>query len=230
MLEKAKAMALWHGQDTFGDIDPKAIEEVYNKSDPVVYEYMMSHVAKSTDPERLAELIADEMFNLPSDSLIYEIGCGSGFFGLQLAAKGFTNIVGSDGAGKWMEAAREKGVYKELHHFFNGMGVDKFPDHMKNRFDIVTSANTFVPGVIPCGGFDDAYVALKVGGHFVTSYRKFLDTPGDVAGYRDTLDRLEQAGKWKRVYESTHMRGNNNSGVDLWTEMEFNLVAYQKTA
>ena len=129
-----------------------------------------------------------------------------------------------------MEAAKAKGCYKELHNFFNGLGSDKFPDFMKNRFDIAFGVNVFAPGHIPFGGFDDAYESLKVGGHFVTSYRKFLDVPGEPSGYRDTLDRLEKAGKYKRLYESTHKRGQAGYEVKQWSEMEFNIVVYQKIA
>ena len=56
---------------------------------------------------------------------------------------------------------------------FNGMGQDKFPDDLKNRFDLVCASGVWLEGHIPAEGIEDVYAALKVGGYFVTAMRSY---------------------------------------------------------
>ena len=60
---------------------------------------------------------------------------------------------------------------------------------------------------------EDAHAALKVGGHFITAYRGYLDEPGEKHGFRDKLDQLEKEGKWKQVYKEKFQRGTKGHEV-----------------
>ena len=80
---------------------------------------------------------------------------------------------------------------------------------------------------MPPSAMDDAFTALKVGGHFCTGFRAFYDVPGQKDGYRDKLDAFEKAGLMKRILLKEFTRGFKG-GIDLFTEQPSVAVVYLK--
>ena len=52
-----------------------------------------------------------------------------------------------------------------------GLGLDKYPDDLKGKFDLVTAGGVFLTGHIPNIGFEDVHASLKTNGYFVTGLR-----------------------------------------------------------
>lgn len=70
---------------------------------------------------------------------ILDLGCGTGLIGLELAKRGFTNIVGVDISPGMLEQADQKRVYTELvEHDIND--IHDLPPKLNNAFDFVVAA------------------------------------------------------------------------------------------
>ena len=139
----------------------------------------MLKVINFTEPtfiaERVFKSVEEDGLNIAKDAAIYDMGCGTGLIGELLHKQGYTNIVGSDASESFVKTAGDKPHYKEVKHFYSGMGLDKFEASYHNRFDVVTISGCLLKGHMPAAAIDDVYCALKVGGHFVTGMRVFLD-------------------------------------------------------
>ena len=95
------------------------------------------------------------MVPVAKDCAILDVGAGTGVVGNLLKEQGFTNIVGADASDTFIKAAAASGAYKETRVLFFGMGLDKYPDDLKARFDVVTASCVWCPGHIPNIGFED---------------------------------------------------------------------------
>ena len=98
-----------------------------------------------------------------------------------------------------------------------GIGVDRFPDKYKGRFDICTGSGCFLPNHVPYTAFDDCHSTLKTNGYFVTAVRKVLWDKGEKHGYRDQIDRMIKEGKFKLIKTIEFSRGMKD-GIDLFAE------------
>ena len=95
--------------------------------------------------------------------------------------------MGIDATENVLKYAHESGHYKETNCFYLGVGTDKFPEDLKNRFDVVVASGIWLVGHVPAQGMLDAYSALKVGGCFVTALRKKYWVDGEACGYKDVI-------------------------------------------
>ena len=127
---------------------------------------------------------------MPKDIKIYDIGCGTGIAGQLLTESGYNDLLGTDASSNFIEACRKRGHYRELILMLNGIGTEKFPVHLRNRFDVVTACGVWVKGHMPADAMDDIHSALKTGGYFVTAMRSFYYEQGQEEGYRAKLDSL----------------------------------------
>ena len=178
MLERGRQLA-----ETFKGMphETVAMSQFYNQMDTADYEAMLVAI-NYTELGQIADIItrpeSEGGLGIPLDAKIYDVGCGSGMIGKLLTERGYHDIIGTDASQNMMDASKAKGCYKELRCLFNGMGLDKFPDDLKGRFDLVTSCGVWLEGHIPNAGFDDCHAALKPGGYFVTAMRSYYDVAG----------------------------------------------------
>ena len=151
-------------------------------------------------PQKVVETIADPaMVQVSHDCAILDVGAGTGVVGNLLKQKGFTNIVGADASAEFVKVAQASGAYKETRALYFGMGLDKYPEDLKNRFDIVTASCVWCPGHIPNLGFDDIHASLKTGGYFVTPICECYWENGEKEGYKDKMDEMIRQGKFKQL-------------------------------
>jgi len=75
-------------------------------------------------------------------------------------------------------------------------------------------------GHIPDGGFEDMHAMCKIGGHFITSMRKYYYVDGHEYGYKEKLDSLVQSGKFEWVKDWTFKRGVPGAEDPLFVEMD----------
>jgi len=101
---------------------------------------------------------------------------------------------------------RRPGIHKELIELFLGK-PDTFPEHLKNRFDVVTGSGIFADNHLDNKGFDEMILALKPGGLAIFATRTEYLTK---YGYGPYIKKLEEEGKWKYVEELTFRRYDNN--------------------
>lgn len=81
------------------------------------------------------------------------------------------------------------------------------------------ATGVFLEGHIPATGFDDAHAMCKPGGHFVTCIRRLYYEAGGEQGYREKLDELEAAGKFKIIKSWEFTRGLKDSEDPIFDKM-----------
>jgi predicted TPR repeat methyltransferase len=156
------------------------------------------------------------------------MGCGVGIFGRLLAERGFTNIMGVDACEPHLAFATASGNYKEGRCMWLGLGTDKFPADLKNRFDLVVAGGVWLIGHLPKEGMLDAHAALKDGGFFVLAMRKTYWVNGEKQGYKDMVDQLVSEGKFTEVKRASFIRGTQTEGI--MAAQEQILLVLKKTA
>ncbi|MFC2011600.1 class I SAM-dependent DNA methyltransferase [Chloroflexota bacterium] len=127
---------------------------------------------------------------VPRDAIILDAGAGTGLVGTLLAKQGYKNLIAMDLSKGMLEEARKKNVYKELHQMVMGDPMDYTTDF----FDAVISIGVLTIGHAPASSFDELVRITRPGGHIVFSLRP--DVYRD-RGFKEKLDELEAAGKWK---------------------------------
>ena len=92
--------------------------EWYGKVSPAVYEETM-RLVNFCDPYNIAAQAhkkeIDGGLNLPRDSKILDIGCGTGLVARILSREGFKDISGVDASANFLKLAAEDGNYRSLH-------------------------------------------------------------------------------------------------------------------
>lgn len=214
--------------------------------DPKVYEDMSKITEFSDEQEAIAKAVylpkEEGGLDAPKDSAILDVACGTGMFGRLLYERGYTNMVGSDATPNFVKVSKETGIYIDVFEQWFGMGVDKFPEEHKDRYDIVTASGCLSKGHIPKEGLDDIHAALKVGGYLVAGWRTFYLTPGEENGFYEKLDEMVTAGKFTLTRRNEFLRGLTGKTLDDQIKKEFEtgikrfaqasstLTVYQKTA
>lgn len=124
-----------------------------------------------------------------------DVGCGTGIVGYLLNPFGFTAIDGVDATPVFLEKAKDRGHYKELHELWLGRGVDEFPAEMKNKYDLVLGSGVFLSGHFPKAAYEDMIAATKPGGLIVFGIRDCYWVNGEELGFKDKVDELITQGK-----------------------------------
>ena len=155
----------------------------------------------------------------PATTEILDVGAGTGTVGKFLAKRGYSGIVGIDAAPNLLAKLKGVEAYKESRCMFIGMGLDKFPAELKNRFDVVTAAGVWLEGHIPASGLDDAFAALKVGGYLVSATRSYIWVKGEKGGYKDLIDKYIDEGKMELIHTETWTQGVKGLHEGPWAEV-----------
>jgi predicted TPR repeat methyltransferase len=82
-------------------------------------------------------------------------------------------MIGADASSNFVQAARETGIYQDVFEHWFGMGLDKFPQEHRDRYDVVTASGCLSKGHIEKNGLDDIHAALKVGGYMIAGWRSY---------------------------------------------------------
>ena len=179
------------------------VGEFYNEIDPDGYDEFVKAI-KYTEPEHLVKLIGNGcVVDIDPASEILDVAAGTGHIGILLKEKGFTNIMGVDASDNLLVKLMQTGAYKDSRCVFLGLGLDKWPEDLKNRFDMVTASGCFMSGHIPNAGFDDIHASLKTGGFFVASMRSTYWTDGK---FKDKTEEMTASGQFKMVHTTTYLR------------------------
>lgn len=150
------------------------------------------------DPAKVAENCLEQcnkMGKRPNEVTVLDMGCGTGLVGKYLAEKGFTNIQGCDLSKKMLEQAEAKGCYSRLDEVALG-DPENFPNHLKNKFDIVTIAGLVNNNHLDYGLFEEMTLALKQNGLAIFAARySYL---GEY-WYDLVLEEMVKEKRWKHI-------------------------------
>ena len=102
---------------------------------------------------------------------MYDVGAGTGLMAEKLQSRGYNRIDGGDASEKFVQAAKNKGLYEEIEVRWYGMGVDRLPTDQLNQYDCVVASGVWLAGHIPAKGCDDCHALLRTGGLFITAMR-----------------------------------------------------------
>ena len=172
----------------YSTMTPESYEEQMNRVNFNETYYIINEIA------RIAE----------KDAAIFDAGAGSGLMGRKLVNEhGFKPLVGCDASSRFVENLLETGDYYEVSEIWMGRGLDQFPGHLKDRFDVVGASGVFLAGHMPAIAIEDCHAALKIGGHLVTAMRSLYWENGQEEGYKDKFDELIAAGKFELVNQYT---------------------------
>ena len=102
--------------------------------------------------------------NLPKDSRILDIGCGTGEIGHLLQKNGFTNIDGLDVSPEMLEVSKQKKCYKNL---FESIVTkeDRLPMDDKT-YDAIIMSGVLIHGHIKWDSFPQIIRVVKTGLNF----------------------------------------------------------------
>ena len=181
------------------------------------------------EPENFCKLVGPDCpADLsPANCKVLDVGAGTGICGRLLKEKGFADITAVDASESLLEKLKEQDAYNDVRLRRLGLGVDKFDDDLKGKFDLVTAGGVFMKGHLPPAGMDDIHAALKRGGYFVTGMRSYYWVDGQEDGFKDKAEELIAAGKFKLVHKGTCMRGVKGE-IAIFEEMESTLLVFQK--
>ncbi len=143
------------------------------------------------------------------DGPLLDAGAGSGLLGIWLQLLGYSDITGIDLSQGMLDLAAGTGAYTALHRMALGEPLD-FRD---GAFAAVVSAGTFGRTHAPAAGFDELVRVARPGGHLILSVRaKGMEE----AGFPDALERLEQAGAWRRIGTTGPFQAMRNEPESLY--------------
>ena len=130
---------------------------------------------------------------------LLDAGCGSGLSGPALAALGYTEIEGLDLSDEMLALARSRGSYARVAKAELGGPLPWADGH----FAAFLSTGVFTEGHAPASSLEELVRITRKGGHAIFTVR---DSVFEQGGFRDVFERLEQAGRWRSVEESTLFR------------------------
>jgi predicted TPR repeat methyltransferase len=146
-----------------------------------VVEKLFDHMASTFDehlvgrlgygiPKQLAALLAG-WFHARGPVSVLDLGCGTGLFGVEIAAAK-SRLVGVDLSARMVDAARSRGVYDELH----AASIDTYMATHSDSFDLVVATDVLVYIGALETMFEGVRAHLYAGGRFAFS----TESPADL--------------------------------------------------
>ena len=157
-------------------------------------------------PEKAVEVLSRLV---PGNARVLDAGAGTGLVGQALAAHGYTDLVAADLSEGMLQAAREKGVYREFCQFIMGQPLEFQTD----SFDAVISVGVLTQGHAPPSSFDELIRITKPGGHIIFTLRSDLYETG---GFKDKQEALEQESRWVLAELGEPFQPLPKGEPDLW--------------
>ncbi len=130
--------------------------------------------------------------NVPKEAKVLDAGAGTGLVGVELAKRGYSNLVAMDLSTGMLEESRKKNVYQQFHQMVMGEPLD-YPDA---AFDAIISVGVLTVGHAPASSLDELVRITKPGGYIVFSLRPDVHSRDD---FQNTQRGLEEADKWRLV-------------------------------
>lgn len=147
-----------------------------------------------------------QVVDVPETCEVLDAGAGSGVVGKLLKLKGFENITAVDPSEAMLKKLRATGAYKKDYCMFLGMGLDKYPEELKDQFDVVIACGSFLEGHIPDTGVDDIHASLKMGGRFIVAFKDVYWADGMKEGYKEKMDAMVAKGSFKMIHTCNSFR------------------------
>ncbi|CAK7304715.1 Methyltransferase-like protein 27 [Vulpes lagopus] len=132
----------------------------------------------------------------PHAALILDVACGTGLVAAELQARGFLQLHGVDGSPKMLEQAQARGLYQHLS--LCTLGQEPLPSS-EGTFDAVLIVGALSDGQVPCSAIPELLRVTKPGGLVCLTTRTNPSNLRYKEALEAVLDRLEQAGAWKRL-------------------------------
>uniref|UniRef100_A0A8I3MH46 Methyltransferase like 27 n=1 Tax=Canis lupus familiaris TaxID=9615 RepID=A0A8I3MH46_CANLF len=132
----------------------------------------------------------------PHAALILDVACGTGLVAAELQARGFLQLHGVDGSPKMLEQAQARGLYQHLS--LCTLGQEPLPSS-EGTFDAVLIVGALSDGQVPCSAIPELLRVTKPGGLVCLTTRTNPSNLRYKEALETVLDRLEQAGAWKRL-------------------------------
>ena len=135
-------------------------------------------------PKRCAAALA--MHLSPRDVPILDFACGTGLSGAALAAQGFTVIDGIDISAKMINAARNRGIYRNL----NTVEPGEPPNFTEGSYAAIAAMGAISRGAAPPEYIDFLLSCLAPGGILVMSFNDHtFSDPDYMSRLQNALDR-----------------------------------------
>ena len=136
-------------------------------------------------------------------SRIIDLGCGTGLVGVELAARGFTNVDGLDISARMLDEARRKGVYVDLLEgdLTAAAGIAGIAE---GTYDAMLCISSFASGHVGPEHLEGLIRTVEPGGAVVLYIN---GAPFKEDDYPKAFRRLEEAGVWtvERLEASNYM-------------------------
>ena len=155
---------------------------------------------------RIASAAFDTLVTDKQASII-DVGCGTGLVGIELTARGFTNIDGIDISSNMLAKAKQTNVYRDL----IWQDVEGDPVIEDGAYDAVICVGSFGIGHMGPTAIEGLIRMAGPGMPVVI----FLNAePYIDEGYATHIAGLEQAGKWRvdRIEDHNYMEALNRPG------------------
>ena len=176
----------------FNNTYEKGYEGVYN-----MYDEMVTIVGDHIGPV-IHGLFKE--FDIPKESRILDVGCGTGRAVQLVSQDGYKNIDGLDPSEEMIKVAMTKGIYQK---FISGYLTtpEEVPKDLVGAYDVVVAGALFIT---PKHAEPEAYeclpCVLKKGGLAIFTTDEFNQTPAELA-YKEKRMAMVKEGKWKLLKE-----------------------------
>jgi predicted TPR repeat methyltransferase len=145
------------------------------------YDHQMLDELGYTSPTKIAQQLIQYLPD--TQSMIFDIGCGTGLTCVFLAEKGYTNLDGIDLSPDMVRVASERGIYREL---LVG-DVNQALERNDESYDAAISSGTFTHGHVGPEPLDEIFRILKPGGILACTIHQDLWTS---MGFEEKLAAL----------------------------------------
>ena len=142
----------------------------------------------------------------------WDVGCGTGLAGVELARHGFTIIDGLDYSADMLSVAGKRGIYRHLIEadLTRPLGLDSA------SYDAAICTGTFTHGHVGPGCLHELFKLLKPGALFAFSVNAGV---WQEMGFEEALDRIEQDGIATRVSRIASVNYRTSGAPDSWLNL-----------
>lgn len=158
-----------------------------------------------------------ELDQLDFNARLLDAGCGTGFVGEALKAKGYSNVYGFDLSDSMAKQALETDAYADVN---GGIDMMKAADsYAAASFDAVLSVGVFTLGHVPPQALEVLLQLTSPGGLLVMSTRSHYY---DQTDFQALVDRLIEAGEAELLQLIKDAPYNNDGSGHYWVFRKLN--------